>query len=130
MGPAWTCIHFSCCNGSVFATFLHLLLYWVVGIDVMLGKTLNVYSMGFILSDFVSLLWTFTNRYEQILHFLIINFQHGDINFVLFVFVFISWNSFEYFLAWDGNDALALNLCTLLAPYPTIEYDFPAPVWP
>ena len=96
----------------------------------MLAHSLNVDSECLVLPDLVSLFGSLGDGDEQVLNFLIVNFHHGDLHLILFVGVGVLGDPREYFFAGDGNNALGEMRVTLLAPYPTIEYDFPAPVCP
>lgn len=130
MCSTWAGIHFSGCDRPVSSSFLHFLLNEFVGIDEMLGHSLYINPECFMFPYFVTLFGPFSNRDEQILYFFVVYLHHWDLNFIFFVWVFVFGDPGEYLFARNGHYSLTLCKCTLLAPYPTIEYDFPAPVWP
>ena len=93
-------------NWSVPSSFLHLLLDALVSVYKVLAHALNVNPKGFVLPDFVSFGRSFIDGDKEILHFLIINFHHGDVDFVLLVcFVGVLSYSVENFLTSDWDDS-------------------------
>ena len=130
MSSTWTCIHLCGCNWSISTSLLHFFLYWIIGINKMFRHSFHINSEGFMLSDFMALFWSLGYWDEQILHSFIVYFHHWYLDFVLLVAVLIFGDTIEDLLTRNRYNALHLPKNTLLAPYPTIEYDLPAPVWP
>lgn len=103
MGSTRGSVHLCCGYRSISASLFHLLLNWVISVDVVLGQALNVNTKGFVLSDFVSLLGPFSDRNQQILDLLVINLKHRNIDLILFIGVIIFLYSIEDLFArnWD-----------------------------
>jgi hypothetical protein len=68
------------------------------------------------LSNFVSFLGSFRNRDEEVLHFFIIDFHHGDQNLILLARIVVFSDSSEDLLARNWHDSLRFRELTLLAP--------------
>ena len=68
------------------------------------------------LSDFVALGWTFIDGDEEVLYFLVVDFHHGDHDFILLVLVVVGCDAVEDFLASDRHDTLNGRCRTLLVP--------------
>ena len=96
----------------------------------MLAHALNVNSKGFMLSDLVPLRWTFADGNEQVLDFFVVDLHHGHHDLIFLIFIVIGCDTIEYLFTRNRDDSLRIMKDTLLVPYPTIEYDLPAPVWP
>lgn len=96
----------------------------------MFAHAFDVDAEGFVLPNFVAFRRAFVDGNEQVLNLFVINFHHGRVDFVLLLFVGVARNPIEDLFASDGHDSLSHIYSTLLAPYPTIEYDLPAPVCP
>jgi hypothetical protein len=69
----------------------------------------------------VTLGGTFGDGDEQILNFFVVDFHHGDHDFVLPVFIVVGCDAVEDLFAGDGDDSLGIMRDTLLDPYPTME---------
>ena len=96
----------------------------------MLAHAFYVDSKGFMLTDLMALGGTFADRDEQVLDFFVVDLHHGHHDLVFLVFIIVGCYAVEYLFARNGDDSLHIMKNTLLVPYPTIEYDLPAPVWP
>ena len=84
-----TGIHLSCSNRSIFASLDHFFFDGLIGINIVFGKSLHINSQGFVLSDFEALLCSFADRDEKILHFFVVDLKHRNINFILFIGIFV-----------------------------------------
>jgi hypothetical protein len=82
----------------------------------MLGHTFDINPMGFALPNFVTLLWSFGNRNDQILNSFVIDLHHRYLNFEISIGVLVFGNSGKYFLTRNGDDSLNIALATLLVP--------------
>lgn len=99
MSPWWACVHLSSCYRAIPSSFFHLLLNALISIYEMFTHPLNIYPQSFMLSNFMSFRWSFCDRYEQILNFLVVNLHHWDLNFILFIRLSIISNTGKNLLA-------------------------------
>lgn len=65
----------------------------------MLTESLHVHGSSGALSDFESSLWLILRVTKQILHFLIIDFKHTELNLKLQIFVVVQLDSLEDLVA-------------------------------
>ena len=100
------CVHFGSRDGAVFAAFLHLLLNSFVSVDEMFRKSLDVYTHGFVLTDLVPLLGAFSDGNQEVLHPLVVNLEHRQLDFVLLVRVVIGRDSCKNLFAGNRHDTL------------------------
>jgi len=76
----------------------------------MLAKSINKDTHGFAFSDLEASVWPFLNWNHEVLHFLIINLTHHGNNFVMFIFVCVSFDSLEYLFSGQGDDSFVLSI--------------------
>lgn len=96
----------------------------------MLAHAFYIDSKGFMLTDFMALRGTFADGDEQVLNFFVVDLHHGHHDLVFLIFIVIGCDTIEDPFTRNRDDSLRIMKDTLLVPYPTIEYDLPAPVWP
>jgi hypothetical protein len=72
----------------------------------MFAHAFYVDAEGFMLPDLVTLGGTFGDGDEQILNFFVVDFHHGDHDFVLPVFIVVGCDAVEDLFAGDGDDSL------------------------
>lgn len=110
------------------------------GVNIMFGETLDVNAQSFVLTDLVALLRSLADGHQQILHFLVVDFQHGNAHFELFVFVFVIGNPLEDLFTENWNNSfvssgaqhcisfsssiLSVSQETAMIAFPSICQDF------
>lgn len=99
-------IHLSGGDGPVPASFLHFFFDGIISVNIVFGEPLNIDTKCFVLSDFMSFLRPFRDGNQQVLDFFIINFEHGDVDLILFALILVIFDSAEDLLARNRNDTL------------------------
>jgi len=79
MGATGSLVHESCANTPAGIPLIHFFLNGFIGIHGVFAQPLDIY-LSIIFPDFQSFL-VFTSD-EQILNFLIVNFQHTELNLI------------------------------------------------
>lgn len=89
MCPRGRGVHFSGSDGAVSASFLHLLLNELIGINEVLAHAFHVDAECLVLSDLVSFLGTLGDWDKEVLHLLVVDLHHGDLHLVLLIRVIV-----------------------------------------
>lgn len=113
VGPTRGLIHESGSNRSGIKTFVHFLGNHGVGVYRVLRQALHIYSATLALTN----LETSRNFRvgEEILHLLVVNLKHGELDLVLDIWVRVSLYSFEDLVTRNGNNTPVCSIADLHA---------------
>jgi len=71
----------------------------------MLRQVLDIHAQGLVFADGQTSLRSFIGILHQVLDLLVVNFNLGEVDLKLHVFICLGLNSIEDFIAGDGNDS-------------------------
>lgn len=96
-------IHECGCDGAVVGAFIYFFLYFLIGINTVLLKTLYIDSKGFVLAYFELVFLGFC---EEVSNMFVVDFHHAHLDLKGTRTILITVNLFEDLIADYGYDSL------------------------
>lgn len=104
MGPTWRRIHLSGTNWPVLLSLLHFFLDSLVAIHRVLAQVLHIHAQRLVLTDFQPALGPAARINQQVLDFLIINLDHGELHLVGLGLIGLYADALKDLWAGNGNN--------------------------